>query len=303
MTLFFRKTLRPPAEEASVKSRYICGLMTTSAGPLPFEFPDQLVRVRDSLREQEPVLRRVAGLFADALAAGGLVHVYANGHSRLAVEELCIRMGALTGFHPILQTGLTTFTDVVGPNGIRLNQTIEKVEGLGNALLSEFDVAPGEPLLAISATGQTPAAVDIALAWRERYPENPLILLCSREQARVGAPKHSAGKTFWHIAAENPATVVLIDNAMPVGDTSITVGGRTDTYPVCPLSSIGAISIVQCLNELTIRELDARGAHHPVLRNMHLRDTRDTYDLWIRDQRRRYANALHRSNTTPSPTR
>jgi uncharacterized phosphosugar-binding protein len=202
-------------------------------------------------------------------------------------------MGALTGFHALLQVGLTTFTDVVGANGLRLNQTLEKVEGLGAKLLDEYEIGAGEPLIAISATGQTTAAVDIALAWRRRYPANPLILICSREQARVGAPKHSSGKTFWHIAADGGSHVHLLDNAMPVGDTSVLVEGATDKYPVCPLSSVGTISLVQCLNELTIRELDRRGVRHHVLRNMHLGDTQDSYDAWLRDQRRRYARALH----------
>src|ERR1039458_10241130 len=55
-----------------------------------------------------------------------------------------------------------------------------------------YDIAPGEPLLAISATGQTSVAVDMALAWRRLHPDNPLVLLCSRDQAREGAPKHSS---------------------------------------------------------------------------------------------------------------
>jgi uncharacterized phosphosugar-binding protein len=255
-------------------------------------FPNQLDRVRDTLRAQADQLRAVASLYADAIAAGGVVHVYANGHSRVAIEEMVIRMGALTGFHPILQVGLTTFTDVVGPNGIRLCQTLEKVEGLGRKLLMEFDVAPGEPLLAISATGQTQAAVDMAQAWLTCYPENPLIVLCSVEQSDRGAPKHSCGQNLTHLARAAKHGHIL-DNGMPLGDTSVLVEGRTGTYPVCPLSSIGAVSVVQCLNELTIRELDRRGVAHHVLRNMHLKDTRDTYDAWVSDQRCRYARALH----------
>jgi uncharacterized phosphosugar-binding protein len=271
--------------------------MSTSPLTHEFVFPSQLERIHESLRMQAVELQAVAGRFADAISGGGLVHVYANGHSRLAVEELCVRMGALTGFHPLLQVGLTTFTDVVGANGIRLNQAIEKVEGLGDKLLDEFDIAEGEPLLAISATGQTAAAVDLALAWRRRFPRNPLVLLCSREQSRRGAPKHSAGQTFWHIFAEGGPTVQLLDNAMPLGDTSVIVSGKTDTYPVCPLSSLGAIAVIQSLNELTLRELDRRGLRHHVLRNMHLGDTHDSYAAWIRDQRRRYARALHRPDT------
>ena len=84
---------------------------------------------------------------------------------------------------------------------------------------------------------------------------------------------------------------------MPVGDTTILVEGQTGIYPICPLSSIAGISIVQCLNELTLRELDRRGIAHHVLRNMHLNDTHDTYDLWIRDQRTRYSKAIHNPDT------
>ncbi len=260
--------------------------------PLPLKFPAELERLGRHLQSQQDQLRAVAGVFADAIAAGGLVHVYANGHSRIAVEELVIRMGALTGFHPILQAGLTTFTDVVGANGIRVNQAIEKVEGLGAKLLQEFDVAPGEPLLAISATGQTQAAVDIAFAWQQRYPDNPLVVLCSVAQSDSSPAKHSCGKNLTHLAREARRGFIL-DNGMPVGDTSVHVEGATGRYSICPVSSVGAVAIVQCLNELTLRDLDRRGVAHHVLRNMHLGDTRDTYEAWIRDQRRRYARALH----------
>jgi uncharacterized phosphosugar-binding protein len=261
--------------------------------PASLQFPDQLIRLHARLRAQDAELRAVAASFADAIAAGGVVHVYANGHSRIAVEELVIRMGALTGFHPLLQTGLTTFTDVVGPNGIRLNQAIEKVEGLGEQLLREIDVAPGEPLLVISATGQTQAAVDIALAWQRAYPDNPLVVLCSAEQSDSSPPKHSCGKNLTHLARE-ARTGHILDNGMPVGDTSVQVAGRTGAYALCPVSSVGAVSVIQCLNELTLRELDRRGVAHHVLRNMHLGDTRDSYDAWLRDQRARYARALCR---------
>jgi uncharacterized phosphosugar-binding protein len=265
---------------------------------LSFEFPEQLLRLHAVMRAQEDTLRRVANLYADAIGAGGVVHVYANGHSRLAVEEMCIRMGALTGFHPMLQAGLATFTDVVGANGIRVNQAIEKVEGLGAKLLEEVDVAPGEPLVAISATGQTPAAVDIAVEWLRRYPDNPLICLCSIAQSEAGQPKHSSGLNLTHVAHRAKVGIV-IDNGMPIGDTAVKVAGQTDIYPVCPVSSIGAITVVQCLNELTIRELDRRHRAHPVLRNMHLNDTHDSYNAWLRDQRERYARVLNNPNRIP----
>jgi uncharacterized phosphosugar-binding protein len=257
-------------------------------------FPLQLDRIRDGVLAQQATLIEVARCFADAIAAGGVVHVYANGHSRVTVEEICVRMGALTGFHPLLSHALANFTDVVGADSLRLNQAIEQVEGLGAKILDEFEFAPGEPLVVVSATGQTQAAVDIAIEFNRRYPNNPLIAITSLRQSRDASPKHTSGKTLYHVATQAERGF-LLDNCMPMGDVSITVEGH-ETYRVCPLSNIGALTLVHSLNELTIQELDARGIKHYVLQNMHLGQTQVNYDEWLADQRRRYARALTNPN-------
>jgi uncharacterized phosphosugar-binding protein len=254
-------------------------------------FPNQLNQIRDGVLAQEKNLTEVAGCFAESIAHGGVVHVYANGHSRVTVEELCVRMGALTGFHPLLSTALANFTDVIGADGLRITQAIEKVEGLGAKILDEFEFAAREPLVVVSATGQTQAAVDIALEFNRRYPENPLVVIASLQQSREGAPKHSSGKTLFHVVSQAKRGY-LLDNCMPMGDVSITVEGGGEIYRVCPLSSIGALTLVQSLNELTIQALVARGYKHQVLQNMHLGKTEVNYDAWLADQRRRYARAL-----------
>ena len=254
-------------------------------------FPHQLDLIRDGVLAQEATLREVASLFADAIEAGGCVHVYANGHSRVTVEELCVRMGAMTGFHPLLSNALANFTDVVGADGLRLCQAIEKIEGLGGKILDEFEFGPAEPLVVVSATGQTQAAVDIALEFNRRYPNNPLVAICSRLQASTAPPKHSSGKTLHHVVAQAKRGF-LLDNCMPMGDVSVTVEGQTDIYRICPLSSIGALTLVHSLNELTLQSLDARNVKHHVLQNMHLGQTTVNYDSWLADQRKRFARAL-----------
>jgi len=258
-------------------------------------FPDQLNRVRDGVKAQEQMLGEVASRFADAIGAGGLVHIYANGHSRIAVEELCVRMGALTGFHPLLSNALANFTDVVGADSLRINQGIEKVEGLGALILDEFEFAAGEPLIVVSATGQTQAAVDIAIEFNRRYPDNPIVAIASREQSSTSAAKHSSGKTLFHVV-EAARVGYLLDNCMQKGDVSVEVEGESGASPVsymiCPLSSIGALTLIHSLNELTLRELVSRGHRHHVLQNMHLGQTRANYDEWLADERKRYARAL-----------
>lgn len=257
-----------------------------------FTFPYQLDVIKQSVFGQIDLLKKVAGIYADAIGSGGMIHVYANGHSRVSVEEMVIRMGALTGFHPILSAAITTFTDVVGPNGLRVDQFFERVEKSGSQILAEVDFGKNDALLIITATGTTTAAVDIALEFTKQYPHLPLIGIASREQSSKARPMHSSGKNLWHILEESK-NGYFIDNGMPYGDLSLEVKGKTGTYKVCPLSSIGALTIVQSLNELTLKALDARNIGHHVLRNMHLEDTADNYEDWLRDQRKRYALSIH----------
>ena len=56
---------------------------------------------------------------AEAIAAGGLVHMFGSGHSRMAVEEMFPRYGSFPGFHPIVELSLTYHNPVVGANGQR----------------------------------------------------------------------------------------------------------------------------------------------------------------------------------------
>ncbi len=255
-------------------------------------FPLQLDRIRDGVLAQEDTLQQVASHYADAIQNDGLIHVYANGHSRVSVEEMVVRMGALTGFHPLLAHALSNFTDVVGSDSLRLNQALEKVEGLGAILLDEVEIGPHDVFIAISATGQTQAAVDFALEASRRYPDHPLVCFASLEQASKSTPKHSSGKTLYHVAKEH-ARGYFLDNCMPMGDLSTQVNGQTGNYVVCPLSSVGSLTLVQSLNELTLRELDSRGYKHIVLQNMHLGGYGVNYDEWLADQRRRYSKAMH----------
>lgn len=150
-------------------------------------------------------------------------------------------------------------------------------------------------MVVVSATGQTQAAVDTALAFTRLYPRLPLVVIASKDQAKQSTPKHSSGKTLYHVAKEAKRGYFL-DNGMPVGDLSVHVDGGGTSYAICPLSSIGAFSVTHCLNELTLRELLRRGVRPVVLQNMHLGQTGVNYDQWIREQRRRYALSTNNPN-------
>lgn len=258
-------------------------------------FPDNLSQIQENLRAQEDKLKEVATIYADAIEKGGVVHMYANGHSRVTLEETVVRMGALTGFHPMLSMVLCNFKDVIGADGLRVCQAVEKIEGLAGKVLDEYAVAEGEPLVVVTATGTTPAAVDMAIEFNKRYPENPLIAFSCETQSRETPPSHSSGKNLIHVV-EAAQKGIFLNNGMPSGDLSVSFEGKTGSYKLGPLSSIGAMSLTHCLNELTVQILDSRGIKHPVLQNMHLGQTEVNYDSWLADQRKRYARATFRED-------
>src|SRR3954466_9581370 len=81
-------------------------------------------------------------LCADAIAAGGLVHLFGTGHSRIPVEEMFPRYGSYPGFNPIVELSMTFHTQVVGSNGQRQAMFIERVEGLAERILANFALEP-----------------------------------------------------------------------------------------------------------------------------------------------------------------
>ena len=46
-------------------------------------------------------LAQAAGICADAIEAGGLMHLFGAGHSRIPAEEMFPRYGSFPGFNPI----------------------------------------------------------------------------------------------------------------------------------------------------------------------------------------------------------
>src|ERR1700722_7182243 len=94
-----------------------------------------IARVRATQME---AIERTAGWCADTIAQRGLEHLFGTGHSRMVVEEIWPRYGSFPGFHPIVELSMTHHTQVVGANGQRQAMWIERQEGLGEVILSNF---------------------------------------------------------------------------------------------------------------------------------------------------------------------
>jgi uncharacterized phosphosugar-binding protein len=205
-----------------------------------------LERIRTT---QMPAIARAAEICVDSIAAGGLVHLFGTGHSRIAVEEIFPRHGSFPGFHPIVELSLTYHNQVVGANGQRQAMFLEKLEGFGEVILRNFIFGPHDSFMVFSNSGVNGVVIDVALGAKQRGM--PVIAVVSLEHCLRSEAHHSSGKRLPDIAD------VTVDNCSPAGDALIHVPGLHE--PVGPGSTIGYAAVVNALKCLVAAELTRRG--------------------------------------------
>jgi uncharacterized phosphosugar-binding protein len=199
----------------------------------------------DRVEDQEEAIERAVEICARAIGSGGLVHVFGTGHSRIAVEELFPRYGSYPGFHPLVELSMTFHTQVVGANGQRQAMFIERVEGLAEQILENFELSPPDAMLVFSVGGSTAVPIEMAAGARRRGL--PVIAVTA---AQAGPP------------LLDHADVVL-DLCTPPGDALVRLEG-VDT-PVGPGSTIAAVALANELKVRTAEVLLAQGALPPVI--------------------------------------
>jgi uncharacterized phosphosugar-binding protein len=222
---------------------------------------------------------------ADAIAAGRLVHLFGSGHSRIPVEEMFPRYGSYPGFNPIVELSMTFHTQVVGANGQRQAMFIERVEGLAESILANFDLEPPDVMIVFSVGGLSAVPIEIAQGARQRGL--PVIAVTSVEHSLAGSPAHSSGTRLLDHAD------IVIDLCTPPGDALVRIDGLET--PVGPGSTIAAVAIANELKAETAALLVERSAMPPVLTSAVLvgRERSDqVFDEAYADHARRIAGVL-----------
>ena len=245
-----------------------------------------LTRIEET---QAEALAEASRLCADAIAAGRLVHLFGSGHSHMPVEEMFPRYGSYPGFNPIVELSLTFHTQVVGANGQRQAMFIERVEGLAETILANFDLGPPDAMIVFSVGGLS--AVPIEMAQGARRRGLPVIAVTSVEHSMAGAPGHSSGTRLLDHAD------VVIDLCTPPGDALVRIDGLET--PVGPGSTIAAVAIANEIKSQTAALLVERQAMPPVLTSAALvgpERSRQSFDEAYAEHARRAAHFL-RSQT------
>jgi uncharacterized phosphosugar-binding protein len=245
---------------------------------------------------QADALERASTICADAIAADGLVHLFGTGHSRIPVEELFPRYGSYPGFHPLVELSLTYHTDVVGTNGQRQAMFIERVEGLAEVILQNFDLRPPDAMIVFSASGLSAAPIEMARGGKARGL--PVIAVTSREQSLAAEPRHSSGTRLLDHAD------VVLDLCTPPADALVALDDVAT--PVGPGSTLAAVALVNELKVRTAELLAERGALPPVLTSAGIvgaEESKRLFDAAYAEHARRIARVLRGSGGEPTPQR
>ncbi len=231
---------------------------------------------------QSGPIEEASQICAKAIAAGGLVHLFGTGHSRIPVEEMFPRYGSYPGFHPIVELSMTFHTQVVGANGQRQAMFIERVPGLAEAILKNFSFGRTDAMIVFSAGGRSTVSIEMAHGARQRGL--PVIAVTSQAESVAG---EEGGSRLLDEAD------LVIDLCTPAGDALCRLDGL-DT-PVGPGSTVAAAAIANAIKVRTAELLLGRAALPPVITSPTLLGSQRSQELFeaaYREHARRAARVL-----------
>jgi len=242
-----------------------------------------LEKIRDS---QSTAIKRASEICAEAIGAGGFVHLFGTGHSRIPVEEMFPRYGSYPGFHPIVELSMTFHTQVVGANGQRQAMFIERVPGLADVILSNFHFEPRDAVMVFSASGLGAVVVEFARGARQRGL--PVIAVTSIAQSKAGELEEEVGSRLMDEAD------VVIDLCTPAGDALCRLEGLAET-PIGPGSTLAAIAVADAVKVQTAELLLAGGKLPPVITSVAevgRKRSDELFEAAYREHARRAAHSL-----------
>ena len=197
---------------------------------------------------QEQVIEQVAEACAEAIFNGGLLYFFGTGHSHMICEEPFYRAGGLASIYPILET------DLMLHEGASKSSSYERIEGLGNVVISHTPIGKGDVLFLASNSGRNCAIIDAALEARKRGAIT--VAITSMNHTTSVTSRHSNGLNLYQVCD------FVLDNGGVVGDASVQLEGMSQK--IAPTSSVIDITLVNMVLVNTVELLLKKGMTPPV---------------------------------------
>lgn len=145
----------------------------------------------------------------ESIRQGGLLHVFATGHSHMLADEMFFRAGGLVPVNPILDYSLMV------QEGAIQSMYNERKSGLAGQILSKANLKQGDTILISSNSGINSVPVEAAMFARELG----LIVvgITSLKASKELTSRHDSGKKLYELCD------IVIDNHVPIGDGLLTI--------------------------------------------------------------------------------
>lgn len=206
----------------------------------------KLAEVRTS---ESAAITCAAEAMGDALAHGGMIHVFGCGHSAMLAMDVFYRAGGILLVQPIFDDrvllSLRPVTDTT---------RWEQREDWVRDVFAASEMRPGDVLICISTSGRNGAPVEMAMAAREAAVT--VIAVTSRAYANASSSRHSSGKRLHEVAD------IVLDNHVDPGDAALALPDLDQR--IGPLSTVIGSALLQAAIVQTTANLLARGLAPPV---------------------------------------
>jgi uncharacterized phosphosugar-binding protein len=223
-------------------------------------------KIAEIAADTEPICR-AAAICADALAAGGALHIYDTGH--LVSQELVRRAGGLVAFTP-LRFSLTVDNPVLNrPSADAPAGKPADLAWIGH-IFGRDQLRPGDVLIAGSVSGKSATVVE--LARQARQHGLTVIALTAVAYSAHLQSEHPSGQRLFEAAD------LVLDNHAPYGDALLAVEGLARASDegggdaICPASGLGAATVLWAVTAGIVEELLARGLTPTVYPSVNLPD-------------------------------
>ncbi|WP_328912799.1 MULTISPECIES: SIS domain-containing protein [unclassified Streptomyces] len=192
-----------------------------------------------------------ARLFADCVAADGVIHGFGTGHSQATVLEIVGRAGGLI---PTNRIGLADLVLRGGEDRSVLDDPLlERSPGLARRLYDLAKPRPQDLFVIVSNSGVNNSVVDMAL--HVKAAGHPLIALTSLTHTHAVPALHPSGKRLADLAD------AVLDNCAPAGDALLPL---PDGGALCGVSTLTSALLVQMVVAESVGLLTAEGEKAPV---------------------------------------
>jgi uncharacterized phosphosugar-binding protein len=200
--------------------------------------------LRRAVEEQLDRIEAAADAWVDALAGGGMVHVFGSGHSSIVCQDVYGRAGGLVRVNWIVAD------DLLPIRGLR-SSAIERLTGLATALLDAEPVRAGDAFVVVSNSGRNAVPVEMAELARARGART--IAVTSLQHSRAFASRAPSGKRLFEVAE------IVLDNMAVAGDATIAVGPPDAAIRVGATSTAIGAALLQAVSVEATARLTARG--------------------------------------------